>query len=148
MSQRIPLPHGGPQGSSALYALVVFSDQTDLPWLRVLKHGFRHCFLAMLQGSRWLIYDPLLHRTEIVALDLPMDFDLADWYRAHGLRVVAANVRPAPLPPATLAPWAHLPLRPFTCVEAVKRVLGIQAANIFTPWQLYRHLHPKTGRGF
>lgn len=27
-------------------ALVVFSDNTDLWWLRWLKPGFRHCFIA------------------------------------------------------------------------------------------------------
>ena len=31
-------------------------------------------------------------------------------------------------------------LRPFTCVEVVKRVLGIKRWSIFTPYQLYRYL--------
>jgi hypothetical protein len=130
----------------SLHALVIFSDQTDLPWLRLLRHGFRHCFLAILQGSRWLIYDPLVHRTEITALDLPLDFDLAIWYRAHGFRVVATTIQPGPPPRHGLRPWAHFPIRPFTCVEAVKRVLGIRATTIFTPWQLYRHLGSRNRR--
>jgi len=33
------------------------------------------------------------------------------------------------------APWM-----PFSCVEAVKRVLGIHKSFILTPWQLYRFL--------
>ena len=32
------------------------------------------------------------------------------------------------------------PFMLFTCVEAVKRVLGIHRRGIVTPWQLYRHL--------
>ena len=32
------------------------------------------------------------------------------------------------------------PLMVFTCVEAVKRVLGLHRRLVFTPWQLYRHL--------
>ncbi|MGB1547865.1 MAG: hypothetical protein ACPHIA_04970 [Alphaproteobacteria bacterium] len=135
------------RATEALPVLVVFSDQTDLPWLHILKRGYRHCFLAIFQGSRWLIYDPLVHRTEIAALDLPSDFNLADWYQQHGLRVVATETLPAPVMPSPFAFWAYLPLRPFTCVEAVKRVLGIRAAGVFTPWQLYRYLHQFAKRG-
>jgi hypothetical protein len=57
---------------------------------------------------------------------------LGEWYRRQGLRVIETSVRAAPLRVA--------PLRPLTCVEAVKRVLGIHARSINTPWQLYRHL--------
>jgi hypothetical protein len=32
------------------------------------------------------------------------------------------------------------PFMLFTCVEAVKRVLGIHRRGIVTPWQLYQHL--------
>jgi len=42
------------------------------------------------------------------------------------------------------APWM-----PHTCVEAVKRVIGLHARFIITPWQLYRHLmvqHENTER--
>lgn len=132
--------------TQGLPALVIFTDQTDLPWLRILKRGFRHCFLAIFQGSHWLIYDPLVHRTEIIALDLPMHFDLANWYREHGLCVVPTVLSTTPVSRTSLLPWAQFPLRPFTCVEAVKRVLGIKAAKIFTPWQLYRHLGVPTAR--
>ena len=37
--------------------------------------------------------------------------------------------------PKTAAPWG-----PFTCVEAVKRVLGVRARFILTPWRLYKFL--------
>ncbi len=124
----------------ALSALVVFSDQADLPWLRFLRRGYRHCFLAFLQESNWVIYDSLVHRTEISTLDLPSDFDLAGWYRTHGFGVLATEIRPPSALRGKKAGWIYFPLRPFTCVEAVKRVLGIEAAHVFTPWQLYRHL--------
>jgi hypothetical protein len=32
------------------------------------------------------------------------------------------------------------PVRPFTCVEAVKRLIGIHAPWTLTPWQLFGHL--------
>jgi hypothetical protein len=58
--------------------------------------------------------------------------DLEEWYRHQGLSVIETCVRAAPLRVA--------PLRPLTCVEAVKRILGIHARSINTPWQLYRYL--------
>jgi hypothetical protein len=45
------------------------------------------------------------------------------------MRVVETRIRPAPRRPA--------PLRPYTCVEAVKRILGLHAPWVITPWQLY-----------
>ncbi|KAF0112782.1 MAG: hypothetical protein FD149_2342, partial [Rhodospirillaceae bacterium] len=58
--------------------------------------------------------------------------DLAVLYRNQGLTVVETVLF---VPPLRLAPWA-----PFTCVEAVKRILGIHVRAIITPWQLYKVL--------
>ncbi len=129
MRGRTPSP-ASPAGARRV--LAVFSGRTDIGWLRLLKPGFRHCFLVVRDGGVWIAYEPLAHRTEITVLPVPPDFDLAAWYRAQGLRVVETTPAAAPLRPA---PW-----RPFTCVEAVKRALGIHARRVFTPWQLYRLL--------
>ncbi len=110
-------------------ALVVFSGGASLRWLRILRRGFRHCFVAVLSGDCWIFCDPLSHRTDLAAVaGLGVD-DLADWYRSLGLTVVVTRTRPTALRLA--------PIRPFTCVEAVKRVLGIRAPRVFTPWQLF-----------
>ena len=45
-------------------ALVVFSGGTGVAWLRWLRPGFRHCFVAVDDGIEWLTVDPLLHRLE------------------------------------------------------------------------------------
>ncbi|CAA7617615.1 hypothetical protein [Magnetospirillum sp. UT-4] len=114
-------------------ALVMFSGRTDLWWLRALKPGFRHCFVALAEGEdSWVVVEPLSHRTLVECVALPPGFDLAAWYRAHGLRVVETT---AAEPPRRTAPW-----RPYSCVESVKRVLGIHAGAVLTPWQLFRHL--------
>lgn len=129
-------PAGPPQGAAAapLYrrALVAFGDDSGLIWLRFLKPGFRHCFVALDDGARWLTVDPLAHRVEIRAPALPDGFDLAAFYRRRGLTVI--EIAPAPV----LRRGAPLAL--FTCVEIVKRLIGVRAAGIVTPWQLYRHL--------
>lgn len=113
-------------------SLVVFRGVADLPWQRFLRPGFRHCFVCLNDGRQWLVLDPLSCRTELATLSVSPDFDLAAWFRDHGLITVPARPqrqRRRPLP------WA-----PFTCVEAVKRVLGIADPLIITPWQLFQAL--------
>lgn len=112
--------------------LVVFSGQADLWWLRLLKPGFRHCFVALAGTGGWVVVEPLSHRTEIMLLPLALETDLADWYRRQGLTVVDTMAL-SPLP--RMAPW-----RPYSCVESVKRILGIHAGNVLTPWQLFRYI--------
>jgi hypothetical protein len=115
-----------------LKAWAVFSGQTDLAWLRVLKPGFRHCFLVLQDGRHWLTLDPLATYTELAVQPLPADFDLPGWYRAQDLTVVAAPIVRGHRRPA--------PLAVFSCVEALKRALGIHDRWLITPFQLYRHL--------
>lgn len=119
-------------------ALVVFSGRADLAWLRLLRPGFRHCFLILGSNDGWLCLSPLAHRTTLTVLPLAADFDAAGWYRDQGLTVVETAYPTDP--PRRQAPW-----RPYSCVEAVKRVLGIHHPLILTPWQLYRFLE-KSGK--
>jgi hypothetical protein len=120
------------QRPTAVPALVVFADDTTLKWLRPLRTGFRHCFVAVRRGNDWIVCNPFSHYTELDVIHGFTADELAAWYRHHGLLVVETV---ATTPPARCAP-----LRPFTCVEAVKRALGLCAPWIFTPRQLYRHL--------
>ena len=113
-------------------ALVVFSGTADLRWLALLRPGFRHCFAAIESGRHWVVYNPLSHWTEIAVLENTRGDALAAWYRQHGLTVVRWARRPPAPEPA--------PLGLYTCVEAVKRVLGIHAPWVITPWNLYKFL--------
>ncbi len=113
-------------------AFVVFTGQTDWPWLRWLKPGYRHCFVLIHDGAHWLSIDPMLNHTEVQVHNVPADFDMAGWLKDRGHRVVRAQLCRAHQRPA--------PFMMFTCVEAVKRVLGLHDWRIITPWQLYRAL--------
>ena len=110
-------------------AYVVFSGRSDLPWLRLLKPGFRHCFLAMRQQGCWVLYEPMSNRTEISIAAADDGQDIAGWMRQMGFTVLPAVISRESNRPA---PWG-----PFTCVEAVKRVLGIHRRGILTPWHLH-----------
>ena len=122
----------GNAGSEVGTALVVFADDCSLRRLRPLRRGFRHCFVAVCSGAGWVICDPLSNRTDLAFVAGASAADLARWYCGRGLRVVETRIAPPPRRPA--------PVRPYTCVEAVKRVLGIEARWVLTPWQLYRRL--------
>lgn len=111
---------------------IAFSGKADARFLRMLKPGFRHCFALMRGADRWLMVDPMLHRMDITATECAPDFDLPAWMRARGYRVVRA-------PAFTTAQRMSFPA-PFTCVEAMKRLIGLQDWRVFTPWQLYRRL--------
>jgi len=113
-------------------ALVVFSGETNIWWLKVLKPGFRHCFAALHKYNRWIIYDPLAHRTDLQIHEDLDSVDLEYWFRQHGHTVIRTFIRSAT--PKKLSP------APFTCVEAIKRLLGLRATTILTPWQLFSYL--------
>ncbi|MCA8929962.1 MAG: hypothetical protein KDC18_18025 [Alphaproteobacteria bacterium] len=115
-------------------ALVVFSGQTDLAWQRLLCPGFRHCSLILEEGSDWLLVEPLATRLQVRRLGLA-SVDLQRRLTRAGLTVVETARRPPSDRPAPPGLW--------TCVETVKRGLGIRALWVQTPWQLYRYLGTK-----
>lgn len=126
-------PNRRPAADLAVFpAVVVFSGASSLKWSRLLRAGFSHCFVAIARDGDWIVCDPLLHRTELVVVAGLNAHDLAAWYQKHGLTALVTSTR--------RAPFRMAPIRPFTCVEAVKRILGIHAPFVLTPWQLYRHL--------
>jgi hypothetical protein len=125
-----PLLTGPPVGREAL---VVFTGRAVLTWLRVLKPGFRHCFLFVRDDPYWIQCNPMAHETALLLhTEAEMDWLVERLSGAEGCTIVKTATRAAP---RRAAPW-----RPFTCVEAVKRGLGLQEKGIWTPWQLYRFL--------
>ncbi len=117
----------------ATRALVVFSGKADLGWLRLLRPGFRHCFVLLELGDSWICVNPLAHRTSVEVWSLDPATDLPGWLRAQeGLTVVETTLRQPPRRPS--------PIGLYSCVEAVKRVLGLQERWVLTPGQLHDHL--------
>jgi hypothetical protein len=113
--------------------LVVFVNHAACRWLRVLRPGFRHCFVVVRDGSVWLACDPLKDRIELSVLPVPEPFDLPGFYAARGHRVLGGATRPD-------LPRRGFAIAPLTCVSVAKRLLGVRAPCVLTPWQLYRRL--------
>lgn len=118
-------------------ALVIFCDSGPRPfWLRLLKPGFRHVSAAVEIGCDvWVFVHPFSNFTVLSAASI---LERVDYLLPAGLpspdpiTAVQTHVR---VPPLRLAP-----VRPYTCVEEVKRVLGLHLPWVLTPWQLYRYL--------
>jgi len=118
-----------------IWSVVAFGD-SKLSWLRWLKPGFRHCFVAVETEVGWIAYDPLLHHAKIGFVPIHPDTPasaLADDYLVHGMNAAAVCV--VPEPPERF----RLPM-PLTCVEAVKHVLAIRRPFLLTPWQLWQYI--------
>lgn len=117
-------------------AVVAFSGHTELFWLHVLKPGYRHCFaLVELEGEGecgWVLYNPLSVGTQLALWPGVEPSVLCDWLNAQGYEAMDVRVNPVR---THLFGW-----RPYTCVEAVKRVLGLCAPGVWTPWQLRQYL--------
>lgn len=113
-------------------ALLLFCDATGIGWLRWLRPGFRHVFVALPEADGWIIIDPLSTRMEVTRHPAWEEATLAGWFRTHAVTPLAAG-RHHPTQAGSL-------IAPFTCVAVAKRLLGLRAPLVLTPWQLYRHL--------
>ncbi len=119
---------------------VVFSDKTDIRILKILRRGFRHCFMIMQQDGRWILVDPRANKTDICLLPHPRDFNLPRYYANQGMTVV--KVPSIKTPNRILSPF------PVTCIATLKRIIGLHHMTILTPYQLYKFLqktHNKKG---
>lgn len=120
-------------------AAMVFFDDVKKPrgLVRWLKPDFRHCFVATSDpAGGWNVLEACQHQTFVSYFETD---NLVALFTRHApaRSYVETRVHAAP-------PRAPLVLRPHTCVETVKAVLGIRAWWVLTPWQLYRHLKEAT----
>lgn len=115
--------------SNSPQALVIFEDRTESFWLSWLKPGFRHCHCLIRAERGWILIDPLLRDLRVTWLDLPDRFDPIDHYIKQGRIVLSGHA----------GNFSHKSssIRPITCVEIVKRTLGLSWPSAWTPYQLY-----------
>lgn len=120
-------------GFTSLY--VVFEDNVSLWWLRFLKPGFRHCYLlfTLEDQQKLLKINPMSNQVSIQILTLDSVSEVIHNLEREPFKTICrVHIHPAPLKCA--------PVMPFTCVEMVKRILGIHDFKIITPHQLYKKI--------
>ncbi len=113
-------------------AIVVFEDRASAPSLRWLRPGFRHCFCLVRRPCGWVVCDPLKSRLTLEVVALYDETELLQHYRRLGMTALVGN--------AVGSTRRDGLIRPLTCVEVVKRILGLRAPGVWTPYQLYRAL--------
>lgn len=119
--------------------LVVFEDRAARGPLRCLRPGFRHCFCILKHRLGWLVCDPLKSSMAIEVIEAYGTIELARHLLSRGGRhVLVGTVAPERPVLPSLA-------RPLTCVEIVKRLIGVTHAGIWTPRQLHRFLLARRG---
>ncbi len=113
---------------------VVFTDKTDISFLRHLKPGYRHCYaLVKSESKKWVKIDPTSKQTKVYVFDfLSEDFDLSEWFSQNGHTIVKA--------PRGGDQKNSMFIGVISCVEITKKIAGIGKANLFTPYQLYTWL--------
>lgn len=116
-------------------AYVVFVDNTSLWWLRFLKKGFRHCYLILKVADcgTWIEVNPMSNQIILNLYEYLPDFDYISYLNDEkNFKICSVKINSAPLKSA--------PICLFTCVEMVKRFLGLHNRFIHTPHQLYTFL--------
>lgn len=110
-------------------AIVGFGGEPTFWWMRFLKKGFYHCLIALGDNQFWILIDPLTAQIDMIVLD---QVDIERFLNRNGYKTLHVSVG---------NPVGHrLHIRPYSCVETVKKFLGIQDNSLWTPYQLYLFL--------
>jgi hypothetical protein len=112
---------------------VVFTN-TNRPEGKLLKQGFQHVYAVRNDYDKvWTVIQPG-HKHLSIEQELVSDYPTILDYVLEGETVLKYNVTPSR--------YAHS-LNIVTCVGVVKYLLGIRAARVLTPYQLYKYLLPR-----
>ncbi len=113
---------------------VIFVDEVSLWWLRLLKKGFRHCYLvfSLDSGMTWLEINPMSNRVFFRSHQYCESYDYLSDLESKEVIVMDVEIIDVGLKTA--------PIGFFSCVEFVKRSLGIHSLFTITPHQLYKKL--------
>ena len=140
------MPPASRPARARLRALVIFGQESDWLVCRFLKPGFRHCGIAVNDGHHWVLFQNVQRLSDIRTI-ATAGYDLPRAFRILGRPAVEVTLPRAPKgaarmrrasPRGAYARVARVGRR--NCVAAIKRILGIEAWWIVTPYQLYRHL--------
>jgi hypothetical protein len=114
------------------WAIVSFEHRESRFPFKHLKDGFRHCLCVIGNGHDWILIDPLKGSLQVETIS-GVDRNFIVNILSGSAKNVICGYRAA-------NGSDNFSLRPLTCVELVKRAIGVDASFVLTPWQLYRRL--------
>lgn len=109
-------------------AIVVFQGEGLHILAGWLKEGFSHVAVIVETTRGWVLIDPGIGTPDIRAID---SSDVVQACKSHGWTVCETETRYIE---------ATSPFMLNNCVGVVKKILGIRAPFVWTPYQLYRYL--------
>jgi hypothetical protein len=130
------------EGPWRRYFLVCANGIRPSWWDRILRRGFRHCYVLIWDGACWLYVDPTLYRLHVSILDYYQEENPLAWIDDRDVHVLEVAVEAEPK--RMRAPWS---VGPLTCVEGCKAALGVRSFWLWTPWRLYRYLEKRNVTG-
>lgn len=97
-----------------------------------MKPGFRHVVAIRSDCADrfWLIIDPTMSHTHIEMIPKVIHPDISEFIEGHVIEVEAIIDKEC----------TNFTLCLNTCVDTVKRLLGIRSFFVFTPYQLYKRV--------
>lgn len=108
---------------------VVFEPAKKRWWNKFLHPRFMHCYIIHPDNGRWLVQNKTCSDFEVFTIDC------ASAIISRSIVVKAKRI----------GKTTRL-IKPNSCVEYVKAVLGINKPLILTPYQLYKHLRCNHGK--
>ena len=116
------------------HCYIVFTDNTSLWWLKFLKSGFRHCYVLIeFKENQWLEINPMSNQLFISVRKIENKEDYFSYLRKKSqAKIIKTRIFQAPLKTA--------PIGVFSCVEMIKRLVGIHSFFTITPYRLYNKL--------
>ena len=114
------------------FAYVAFGGNPTHWWTRFLKKGFYHCLLILGNGYEWILIDPVWNYADLIFI---RNKNILSVFKEKGYQLLRTT------PHLATTEKGHF--RPLTCVEIVKRFLGISNPKIWTPYQLFQFISSK-----
>lgn len=122
-------------GLSRTRVYFVYSNSDHRHWyVNFLKKGFQHVYCVKFDGFFWTRMDLSLGWTDFDVLHFDRYDTIKDVLKGQDVtyQYVERWREPRYRVRTLFAPW--------TCVEAMKSLIGIRKPLVFTPYQLYKHL--------
>jgi hypothetical protein len=126
-------------GMSKTSVYLIYEDrQPGLWWQKFLKKGYKHVFAVRYDGFFWIKMDLTIGYLDIEVLPIHDRATISTVLKGQNVNYQYVEAWRKPRYRSIFAPWS--------CVEAMKAMLGIRAWWVLTPYQLYKYCEVNHGK--
>lgn len=125
--------------TSRVHAYVIYEDRDPgMWWQRYLKKGYSHSFLVIYDGYFWIKMELTTGYMDICVLPFYNNNTIEDVLRGIDCTYQFIETWRRQRYRSIIAPWS--------CVEAIKAVIGVRALHVLTPYQLFKYIEAHHGK--